>query len=190
MMFSMVGLGALLALVPGCNPGTPLERAGIALAPPASWHSVSASTWMVPGTPLAAWSGPDQSSLVIYRTLWVPGGSDEMLADALGNRLANLPGLKLVVKRSETVAGLPAARLEVIAPGTGGALAPSGLGEAPSGPKLVPTRQVTLAFVRPTETIYLTWHTPESSYDRIEPDIRTTLQSLQFDSRAGPASRK
>ncbi len=61
---------------------------------------------MVPGTPLAAWSGPDGSSLVAYRTL--PGASPEMLAEALGNRLENLPGLKLLVKRSETLAGLPA----------------------------------------------------------------------------------
>jgi hypothetical protein len=179
-----------LAVIPSCNPGTPLERSGIAVTAPASWHSVRPSTWMVPGTPLAAWSGPDESSFVVYRTLWVPSGSAEMLAVALGNRLANLPGLKLLVKRSETIAGLQAARLEVIAPGTGAALAPTGLGEAPSGPKLVPTRQVTLAFIRPTETIYLSWHTPESSYDRIEPDIRTTLQSLRFDSRAGSSSRK
>ena len=88
-----------LAVLPGCSPAAPLERAGIALAPPASWHPERRSTWMVPGTPLAAWSGPDGSSLVIYRTLWVPGGSAEMLAEALGNRLENLPGLKLLVKR-------------------------------------------------------------------------------------------
>ncbi len=52
-----------------------------------------------------------------------------MLAEAMGNRLENLPGLKLLVKRSETVAGTQAARVEVTAPGTGDALAPSGLGE-------------------------------------------------------------
>ena len=48
-----------------------------------------------------------------------PGASAEMLAEALGNRLENLPGLKLLVKRTETVAGIPAARVEVVAPGTG-----------------------------------------------------------------------
>jgi hypothetical protein len=189
-VLSTVKLAALLAVIPGCNKGTPIERAGISLAPPASWHSAHPSTWMVPGTPLAAWSGPDESSLVIYRTLWVPGGSAEMLADALGNRLENLPGLKLLVKRSESVAGIHAARTEVIAPGTGNSLAPSGLGKVIPDSTLMPTRQVTLAFIRPTETIYLTWHMPEASYDRIEPDIRATLQSLRFDSRAGPSSRK
>jgi hypothetical protein len=108
-----------------------------------------------------------------------------MLAEALGNRLENLPGLKLLVKRSETVAGVPAARVEVVAPGTGDALAPSGLGEPSMLPGMtpIPTRQVTLAFARAEATIYLTWHMPEGSYDRIEPEIRTTLQSLRFDSR-------
>jgi hypothetical protein len=191
-LLSTVKLAALLAVIQGCKPGTLLERAGIGVAPPASWHSVLPATWMVPGTPLAAWSGPDGSSFVIYRTLWVPAGSAEMLADALGNRLANLPGLKLLVKRSEAIAELQAARIEVIAPGTNDALAPSGLGQPiePSGKTLTPTRQVTLAFIRPTETIYLTWHMPESSYERIEPDIRTTLLSLKFDSSAESSYRK
>jgi hypothetical protein len=191
-VLSTVKLVALLVVLPGCNPGTVLERAGIAVALPASWHSVLPATWMVPGTPLAAWSGPDGSSFVIYETLWVPNGSAEMLEEALGNRLENLPGLKLLVKRSEVVAGFRAARLEAIAPGTGDALAPSGLGQPiqPSGKTLAPTRQVTLAFIRPAETIYMTWHMPESSYDRIEPDIRATLQSLRFDSRTEPSSRK
>jgi hypothetical protein len=187
-----ISFAALLVVLPGCNPAAPLERAGIELAPPASWHRERPSTWMVPGTPLAAWSGPDGSSFVIYRTLWVPGGSAEMFAEALGNRLDNLPGLKLVVKRAETAAGAQAARVEVIAPGTGDALASSGLGEpnTPPGKTLSPTREVTLAFARPDHTIYLTWHVPQRSYDRIEPDIRATIQSLRFDSRPAAGSRK
>jgi hypothetical protein len=119
---------------------------------------------------------------VVYRTLWVPGGSAEMLLEAQGNRLENLPGTKVLVKRVETVAGAQAARLELVAPGTGDALVPSGLGEPiqPPDKALMPTRQVSLAFARPAETIYITWHTPEASYDRIEADIRATLESLRF----------
>ena len=185
-------LGALLGVMPGCQPEAPLEQAGITLEPPGSWQPKNAATWMVPGTPLAAWSGPDGSSLVAYRTLWVPGASAEMLAEALGNRLENLPGLKLLVKRSETLSGVPAARVEVVAPGTGDALAASGLGSPiePPGKTLIPTRQVTLAFSRPSATIYFTWHMPEASYDRIEPEIRATLQSLRFDSRRTSAPGK
>jgi hypothetical protein len=139
---------------------------------------------MTPGTPLAAWSGPSGSSLVVYRTLWVPGGSAEMLAEALGNRLEGLPELKLLLKRTENVAGIPGARVEVIAPGTGDALAASGLGApiSPPGKTLIPTRQVTLAFNRQKGAIYFTWHVPERSYDRIDPEIRNMLQSLKFDS--------
>jgi hypothetical protein len=106
-----------------------------------------------------------------------------MLAEALGNSLESLPDLKLLVKRVETVAGVPAARVEVVAPGTGDALAPSGLGTpiGPPGQSLIPTRQINLAFARKSATIYLTWHMPEGAYNRIEPEIRTTLQSLRFD---------
>jgi hypothetical protein len=115
-----------------------------------------------------------------------------MLAEALGNRLENLPAAKLLMKRSESIAGVQAARVEVIAPGNGDTLAPSGIGEpvAPPGKTLIPTRQVTLAFARPADTIYLTWHMPESSHDRIEPDVKATVDSLRFDSRAAPSSYK
>jgi hypothetical protein len=191
-VLSIFRLAALVVVIPGCNPGTLLERSGIELKVPTAWHSVRATTWMVPGTPLAGWSGPDGSSLVIYRTLWVPDGSAEMLAEALGNRLENLPGTKLLVKRSETIAGVKAARVEVVAPGTGDALVASGLGEPIQPPEktLKPTRQVTLAFARPTETIYMTWHMPEGSYEQIEPEIRATLQSLRFRATAVPYSGK
>ena len=33
-----ISLAALLLVLPGCNPAAPLERAGIELAPPATWH--------------------------------------------------------------------------------------------------------------------------------------------------------
>ena len=136
---------------------------------------------MVPGVPLAAWSGPEGSSLVVYRTLPTPGGSSATIAEALANRLENLPGLEVRDKRTETVGGATAARVEVIAPGTGDALAPSGVGTpiAPPGKTLVPTRQVTIGLVRSDATLYLRWHAPESSYDRIAPDIRATLDSLR-----------
>ena len=69
------------------------------------------------------------SSLVVYRTLWVPAGSAEMLAEALGNRLENLPGCKTArqAHRNRRRSCRPR-RLEVVAPGTGDALAASGLG--------------------------------------------------------------
>ncbi len=75
--------------------------------------------------------------------------------------------------------------MEVVAPGTGDSLAASGLGKPiePAGKSLIPTRQVTLAFSRPGDTIYLTWHMPEGSYERIEPEIRSTVKSLRIDSR-------
>ena len=116
----LLRLMPILAVIPGCARGTPLERSGVAVTPPASWQQVRPTAWMVPGTALAAWSGPDGSSLVIYRTLWVPDGSAEMLLEGQANRLGNLPGAKLIVKRTETTAGgAPAARLELDCAGNG-----------------------------------------------------------------------
>ena len=149
---------------------------------PASWHPLTAPARQVPGVPLAAWAGPDASSLVIYRELPAPGCTPAMIAEALANRMENLPELRLVAKRTETVAGTTAARVEVIAPGTGNALAPSGIGspKAPDGKTLIPTRQVTIGFLRPSGTIYFSWNSPESSYSRIAPDIEATRDSIRF----------
>lgn len=132
---------------------------------------------------IAAWAGPDGSSLVVYRTLPVPDGSAAMIADALVNRMEHLPGVVILERRTEPVAGRTAARVELTAPGTGDALAPSGAGEfvVPEGQKPVSTRQVTVGFVRPDQTLYLRWHAPEASYKRIAGDIRATLESLRLD---------
>jgi hypothetical protein len=181
---SSIFLAASLELISGCQPVGSLERAGVVLTPPSSWRSVKPLTWQVPGVAQAAWAGPDGSSLVLYRTLPTPDGTAAMIAEALGNRLENLPGLQLVVKRTEKVDGTTVARVEVVAPGFGDVIAPSGTGTpiALAGKSLIPTRQITFGFVRPGETLYLTWHMPESSHTRIAPQIDTTLESLRFTS--------
>ena len=163
---ALLSVAVALVLIAGCQPAGPLARAGIAFTPPASWRPVEPTASQVPGVPLAAWAGPDGSSLVLYRTLPAPGGSPDMIAEALANRLENLPELRLVVNRTETVGETTAARVEVVAPGTGDALAPSGTGTpiAPAGKTLIPTREVTLGFHRPDATLFLTWVRPESSY--------------------------
>jgi hypothetical protein len=111
-----------------------------------------------------------------------------MLAQGLGNRLENLPELRLLVKRTESVGGMVAARVEAVAPGTGDSLVPSGMGAplVPEGKTLIPTRQITLGFTHPRETIYLTWHVPESSLERIQPEIAATLASLRFSAAGSP----
>jgi hypothetical protein len=177
------------SLIFGCQPSGPLARAGIAVSPPASWQRVEPLPRQVPGVPLAAWAGPDGSTLVLYRTLPAPGGSPAMIADALANRLENLPGLQVVVRQTEQVGETTAARVEVVAPGTGDALAPSGSGPptAPAGKTLIPTREVTVGFHRPDATLLLTWVTPDSSYGRIAPDIKATLESVRFTSSGKPS---
>jgi hypothetical protein len=176
-------------LISGCQPAGPLARAGITLNVPATWRPVEPIASRVPGVPLAAWTGPDGASLVLYRTLPAPGGSPTMIAEALANRLENLPELRLVVNRTEKIGETTAARVEVIAPGTGGALAPSGSGPptAPAGKTLIPTREVTVGFHRRDATLFLTWNCPASAYARIADEIKATLETVRFTTSGNPA---
>ena len=187
--FAPLPIAVAFVLISGCRPTGPLERAGIAFTVPASWRTVEPSASQVPGVPLAAWAGPDGSSLVLFRALPAPGDSPAMIAEALANRLENLPGLRLVVNRTETIGETTAARVEVVAPGTGNSLAPSGTGPptALDGKTLIPTREVTLGFHRPDATLFLTWDSPESAYGRIAPEIKATLETVRFTTSGKPA---
>lgn len=173
---------ALLVPVAGCGQSGWYGPMAVPVEPPSTWKRVEPTRWNVPGAAVAAWSGPDQSSLVVYQTLPTPGGTAAMLVESLANRMDNLPGVRIIERRTETVAGVEAARVELVAPGTGDALAPSGAGSfvAPEGRSLVATRQVTLGFPRDRRTIFVRWHAPESSYDRIAPDIAATLRSVRL----------
>jgi hypothetical protein len=179
-------IAAMLAV--GCTRSGALERAGVAVRPPPSWRPVAPNTSKVPGVALAEWVGPNGSALMLYRTLPEPGGSPARISEALANRFENLPGLRVLVHQTERVGDTTAARVEVVAPGTGDMLAPSGAGTpmAPAGKTLIPTREVIFGFHRPDATLFLTWVTPESSYDKIAPDIKATLETVRFISGGKP----
>src|SRR5262249_17587435 len=109
-----------------------------------------------------------------------PGGTAASYAEGLANRLANLPGLRVVRKGTERVGGAEAAWVEVAAPGVGDALAPSGRGEpvAPGGKPLRPTREAVGALVRPRDPVSLVWHAPEDAADTLTSQVRETLKTL------------
>jgi hypothetical protein len=175
------GVALLLLLNAGCQLDESLEAYGVSLAPPSGWVAEPKTTWPVPGDPLAAWSW-GKASLVIYRGLPIPGGKAESIAEALANRLTNLPEMRVERKSTETLAGQRFARVEVVAPGTGSALAPTGIGKpvAPNGQTLIPTRRVTVGIVRGSDTLYLTWHAPESERERLEEQVDQTLHGLKI----------
>ncbi len=186
-------LAALCALVvtAGCQTRPALERAGVEVKPPSAWKAVSRTSYDVPGTPLAAWSGPRDASLVVYRTLPIPKGGAEALAEGYANRHQNLPGMKVVSRGVHNLGeGLRAARVVVVGPGAGDRFAPSGTGKPiPSGKEpLIPTRQVVFAIPRSDDTIWLCWHYPESAKDEITPQVETTLESLQITSDSSSSS--
>jgi len=183
-----VALCSFVGMISGCSAGAPLDRAGLDFRPPEGWKPVAATTWPVPGTPLAAWSGPGGASLVAYLGLPVPGGRSESVALALVNRLENNPGLRVVSRSAAKLGTLDAARVDVVAPGTGDALAPVGRGSplAEGGKPLRPTRCVVVTAVRPADTVTLVWHAPEVDAAALESQIGATLRALKVE--GGPLS--
>lgn len=169
-------------MVCGCQPVGSRSRGEVVITPPAAWRRVAASTWLAPGKPLAAWAGPEGASLVLYQSLPAPGATAKSVASALANRLDNLKGFQVIKSQVLDLAVGQAARVDLVAPGTGDALAPSGSGTpyTPPGKTLVPTRQVTVAFVRPDGVYFLAWHAPDAVFSRIEPDLQATLTTVQL----------
>lgn len=176
------GVWILAAL--GCGPRGGPEAEGLVIRPPASWHTADPAKYPQPGSTVAAWTGPQGSTLVAYSALPIPNGTPGAMAEDLANRLTNLPGVRVLDKHTQTCAGREAAYVEVSAPGTGGALAPSGTGVpvAPKGQTLVPTRRISVGFPREADTLWLVWHYPESAKSEVEQDMRATLASLKVGS--------
>jgi hypothetical protein len=181
---------ALALFVTGCGAPSPLEQAGVTLGPPPGWEPADPKGTAVPGTPLAAWTGPQGSRLVVFRSLRTPRGEAKAIAEEQARRVENLPEMRVVARGVEGRGGREAARVEVVAPGTGGALAPSGRGrpEATKGRALVPTRGVSLAFPRPDDTLWLSWHYPETAHAEVAPQVEATLGTLKLRANAPAAS--
>ena len=180
----LLGLCAssLCLTIAGCSPQSPLEANGIKVAPGSDWKAVSLTAWPVPGTPLAAWSGPSGASFVVYVELPAPGVAAKGLGTGLATRLENLPELRLIKNDVETIDGLDAARVVAVAPGNGARLAPSGRGKPilDNGEIAKPTRRVTILIPRQRDTVGLVWHAPEQSAASLEGAIVTMLKSLKL----------
>lgn len=175
---AVAGMGLNL----GCEPGSPIAQAGLELELPASWKPIDPKSRMVPGTALAAWSGPQGSTLVLFSTLPIPGGSAESITTSLADRLTNITEMEVKSRKVVDIGNHKAARVEVVAPGTGDTIAPTSVGKpmSPEGKPLIPTREVMVAIAGANQTVRLSWTLPESSRDQILPDIEATLSKLRF----------
>lgn len=174
----LAALGVFLLVGVGCEPSSTAEGFASRLKLPEGWKAVDRETWRAPGQRLASWSGPEGSSLVVYRTVPDPDGDADRLVASIVSRLTNLPGFTLVAHRVETIAGVAAARIEIVAPGTGTEIAPTGLGIPAKGPDLVPTREITIGFPRADGSLFFVWRTPESAQAKLAPAIDSILGSL------------
>jgi hypothetical protein len=93
--------------------------------------------------------------------------------------------LKVVERGVANLAGIEAARVEAVGPGTGDALAPTGTGTSigPAGVSLIPTRMVYLSFIRPADTLCLACYCPEAEYSGLKPEWDAIFQSITLDRR-------
>jgi hypothetical protein len=171
----------LAGLVAGCAGGEPPGAEFARARPPEGWRSADPAEFTVPGEALAAWRGPEGGTLVAFRSLPSLSPSPTSLAEEEANRLRNLPGLKVEPPRAVEVGGRPAARVEAVGPGTGGALASSGAGTpvAPEGEALEPTHRLALGRPGPRGTYWLLWHYPERARAALEPQVAATIETIE-----------
>jgi hypothetical protein len=171
-------LALVLFALSGC--GESPEDGAVRLSPPAGWFTVEPSQVVVPGRCLSAWGGPGGSSLALVETIRVPRGDAAGLAKELTSRLENLPGLRIDSVASKPVGGVEAAWVEVVAPGTGDALSPSGLGKAiaPKGRVLVPTRRVQIGLPLKAATYWIIFTHPESDATARAVDVEAVAKSV------------
>ena len=121
---------ALLLSVTGCGSNATLDGIGLSgLQPSKSWTPADPASFEVPGRAIAAWRSSDGASLVVVRALASPRTDAAGLAKEMTSRLENLPELRIVRSGRRSVGGVEAAIVEIVAPGKGDALAPSGLGK-------------------------------------------------------------
>jgi len=166
----------------GCQADSLMVGDRLDVRPPASWRVARLNLRPVPGEPIAAWSGPQGSTLIVYRALPIPGGTPESIATTLVHSLTNLPGIEIQSRRVQIVDGRAVARVEIIGPGTGDALAPSSTGKPtpPPGKSLIPTRELILGLPGREETLYFSWGIPESGREQLLPEIEATIASLRL----------
>jgi len=177
---------ALLLFLAGCGEDA-RARHGYRVSVPAAWEP-----WrqppapVVPGEVLEAYGVPaagTRGSLVVFRSGYVPETTAGQLLAATHYLLLNLPSLEIKAEREITVGGKPAVLVEVVADGTGGALAPTGLGKpvAPPRESLIRTRRVWVRVPRGPEDgmLEVFFHVPESEYERFAGAWSEVLASLR-----------
>jgi hypothetical protein len=177
----------LAATASGCGARSPLERAGVDFQAPAPWRAVKAQGILAPGRVLGAWEGPESARLVLYQTLPTPGTDVRALIVELANRLGSLPEAQVVYQGQIDLGEAQAGRVDIVAPGDGHSLAPSGLGSpaAPLGTTLIPTRRVTLVIPRGGDTLWLTCHFPNSASGRFRVIGEEILKLLRVHPSSG-----
>ncbi len=182
---------AFLSIASGCGSNANLAGIGFSgLHPSTSWTAADPRSFVLPGRAIAAWRSAEGGSLVVLQGLAAPRTDAAGLASELTTRLENLPELRIIKSHQRLVGGVPSAVVEIVAPGTGDSLAPSGLGRpiAANDQVLVPTRRISVGIPGRDRTVWLIWHAPESAAATLSSEVESVLDGLRINNPPSSSS--
>ncbi len=135
------------------------------------WTSAQLAGYTVPGVARAAWSGEKNSSIVVF--VQEPGKdfSPRFLLDASAESMKAKLAAKIVAQEIRSVGGMKAMWLIVSAPGTGGAIIPSGQ---------VDTTQHWVAIPREKDIVVVLLTTPTDGYEALKPSFEKTVADFEI----------
>ena len=176
-------------LLAGCQRSAPLRGPGSPCSRPRRGDRSSRPHTRFPACRWRPGPGPRARRWSLYRTLPAPGGSPAMIAEALANRLENLPGLRRgrpsdgKGRRDDRGAGRGGRAGHRQRPGTQRSRHTDRSGWQDAGSH--PRGDSGFPQARCDALPHL--GCPESSYDRIAPDIKATLETVRFTSSGQPS---
>lgn len=174
-------------LILGCSPD-PRAKGRYVFTAPAGWTPLSPaerSKLVLSGEVFEAYS-LNPGAFAILGTEFAARTKAAELVVQMHYLLLNLPTLKIQSEAEVSIAGVPAARVDVTADGDGKSIAPTTLGRpptAPAGTALVPTRRVWIKVPRGHgySTLELMFHCPEADFERRKPELEAALASFKIE---------
>lgn len=150
------------------------EKFNFSLTVPALWADAPISSFTVPGTVRAAWSGKDNASLLAF--VQEPGKalSPRFLVDASAKAMREQLGCDIQASDVKTVSGKKAMWMVATGKGTGGAL--TGQGD-------VDTTTHWVAVPREKDIVILLLTCPATNYNKLLPSFEEAIKSTKIEGK-------
>ena len=150
------------------------EKFSFSLTVPAPWAEAPLSSYTVPGTVRAAWSGKDNASLLAF--VQEPGKafSPRFLVDESAKAMRDQLGCEIQASEVKTVSGKKAMWMVATGKGTGGTL--TGKGD-------VDTTTHWVAVPREQDIVVLLLTCPAADYKKLLPSFEEAIKSTKVEGK-------